>query len=43
MQINAKISASWSEKIVIYELLTGQDVLLEKELLEKAATTKILE
>ena len=36
----AKISALSSGNVLKYELLTGKDVLLEKYLLEKAATMK---
>ena len=39
----AKISASSSGNVGKYEFLTGEDVLLEKDLLEKAATIKIFE
>ena len=38
-----KISASSSENVSKYELLTGKDVLLEKELLEKATAIKRFE
>ena len=37
----AKISALPSEDVSKYEFLTGKDVLLEKDLLQKAATLKI--
>ena len=37
---NAKILSSPSGNIIKYEFLTGQDVLPEKDLLEKTATTK---
>ena len=39
----AKISASSSGNISKYEFLTGNDVLPEKDLLEKAATMKRFE
>ena len=38
-----KISASSSENVSKYELLTGKDVLLERELLEKATAIKRFE
>ena len=38
-----KISALSSENVSKYELLTGKDVLLEKELLEKATAIKRFE
>ena len=37
----AKISALSSGNVSKYEFLTDKDVLLEKDLLEKAATTQI--
>ena len=37
---NAKILSLSSGNIIKYEFLTGQDVLPEKDLLEKTATTK---
>ena len=39
----AKISALSSGNVSKYEFLTGKDVLLEKDLLEKAATIKRFE
>ena len=39
----AKISALLSGNVGKYEFLTSEDVLLEKELLEKAPTIKIFE
>ena len=39
----AKISASSSGNVSKYEFLTGNDVLPEKDLLEKAATVKRFE
>ena len=39
----AKISALSSENVSKYEFLTGKDVLLEKNLLEKAVTIKRFE
>ena len=38
----AEISALLSENVSKYEILTGKDVLPEKDLLEKAATMKNL-
>ena len=38
-----KISALSSENVSKYELLTGKDVLLERELLEKATAIKRFE
>ena len=40
---NAKKTASSSRNVIKFEFLTGEDVLPEKDLLEKAATMKRFE